>query len=360
MSTINQGTINNAARGNEALRVLLNAFADQMGAIAQAGGPSLLEPTSGGKTLTPTTSTPPAPPFTVTGKNGVFSFAITPQKAPFRSTVYFEVSYSESSNFGNASALPLTPSASFQFPLPGAVLYFRIRSTYDGTNFSAYRPSAGNPAVSAGLQSSAATSNATALNITNYALCDAVPVGGTQNVRVYGAAGPGTMWPAVKGEAETILPSATIINSTLGSKPFVAWDPETEQFVVRNTLPQVFADHLVPVGQVGTPEGGVVTEPTITANLTMGAITSYTVVTPGANLSAPATLTITDATGSGAIPGPQTIVAGQLIAVAPGVPGSLYTAPTVTATGGRAPGLPGGGTITGNNGGRLTALSGNP
>ena len=361
MSTINQGTINNAAAGDkEAMRVLLNAFAAQFLAGAQAGGPSLLEPTSGGKTLTPTTAAPPAPPFTVSGKNGVFSFAITPQKAPFRSTLYFEITYSEASNFGNASGLPLTPSTNFTFPLPGAVLYFRIRATYDGSNFSAYRPSAGNPAVSAGLQSSAATSNATALNITNYALVDAVPVGGTQNVRVYGAAGPQTMWPAVKGETETILPSATIINSVLGSKPFVAWDPDSEQFVVRDTLPQVFADNLVPVGQVGTPEGGVVTEPTITANVVGGGITSYTVTSPGANLSAPVTLVITDATGSGAVPGPQTIVAGQLTAVAPGVAGTLYTAPTVGVSGGRAPAQAGGGTIVGSNGGRLTAIPGTP
>jgi hypothetical protein len=354
MSSLNRGTILQAAQGNkEAMRQVLTAMYEQFGAIAQAGGPALLEPTSGGAALAQTVQTPPVPTLAVTAANGVFNISITPASSPFGQTQYFEVSYSATSNFGSPTALPLTPATNFTFAGPGATYFWRIRATYNKANFSAYQPSTGNPGVSAGLQSSAATSNATALNITNYATVDAVPNGlGSQNVRVYGTAGPGTMWPAVKGSTETILPSATIINSPLNSKPFVAYDADSGQFVLRNTLPQVFADNLIPVGQVGTPEGGAVTEPTITANLTMGTITSYTVNTPGANISAPVTLTITDATGSGAVPGAQSIVGGQLISVAPGIPGSLYTAPTVVATGGRAPAQPGGGGIQGQNPGR--------
>lgn len=354
MSSLNRGTILQAAQGNkEAMRQVLTAMYEQFGAIAQAGGPALLEPTSGGAALAQTVQTPPVPTLVVTGANGIFNIAITPASAPFGQTQFYEVSYSTTSNFGNATALPLTPGTNFTFAGPGHTFYWRIRATYNKSNFSAYQPSQGNPAIAAGLQSSAATSNATALNITNYAVVDAVPNGlGSQNVRVYGTAGPGTMFPAVKGPVETILPSATIINSPLGSQPFVAYDPESGQYVTRDTLPQVFADNLVPIGQVGTPEGGAVTEPTITATVVGGVVTGYVVVTGGANLSADVTLTITDATGSGAVPGPQTIVGGVLTAVAPGIGGSLYTAPTVAATGGRSPAQPGGGGISGQNPGR--------
>ena len=355
MSSINPGTIDNAvktlAAGNvEAMRQLLTTMASQM---VVPGQPALLEPTSGATAQKPVNAVPPQASLSVTGANGIHSGAITPASQTVSPTVYYEVSYSVSSNFANPTSLPLTTATSFTSPQPGTTLYWRIRSSYDQAHFNAYQPANGNAAVSAGLQSSAATSNATALNITNYATVDAVANGlGSQNVRVYGTAGPGTMFATVKGTVETIQPSAIIINSPLGSQPYVAYDQDSGQYVTRATLPQVFADNLIPIGQVGTPEGGSVTEPTVTASLTAGGITSYTVTSGGANLTANVTLTITDATGHGAVAGPQTIVNGVLTAVAPGLPGTLYTAPTVTATGGRVAASPGGGGVAGNNPGR--------
>lgn len=339
--------------------MVLNAISSQLMALSIGTGVQILEPTSGASAPAQVTPTPGTATLSVAGANGIYTGQITPPASTNAATLYFEVSYSATSNFGNATVLPLSPSTSFTVSLPGTTYYWRVRCTYDRVHFGAYSPTTGgNPTVAAGLQSSAATENAVVLNQTNYAVVDAVPNGlGTQNVRVYGVSGPQTMFPAVKGAAETILPSATIINSPLGSQPFVAYDGE--QYVTRNTLPQVFADNLVPIGQVGTPEGGSVVLPVVTAIVSGGEITGYTVVSGGSDLSADVTLTITDSTGSGAMPGPQTIVGGVLTAVAPGLPGSLYTAPTVAASGGRAAATTGGGGVAGTNGGRLTAIQGN-
>ena len=362
MSSINSGTIDNAVKtmvaGNpEAMRQLLTTMMSQM---VIPGQPSLLEPTSGASAQKPVNAVPPQASLSVTGANGSYTGAITPAVQTVSPTVWYDVSYSASSNFANATSLPLTTATSFTSSQPGATLYWRVRSSYDQAHFNAYRPAGGNAAVSAGLQSSAATSNATALNITNYATLNAVPNGlGSSNVRVYGSAGPQTMFAAVKGMTETILPSATIINQELSTRPFVAYDGE--QYVVRSTLPQIFADGLIPIGQVGVPTGGSVTLPTYTAVVSGGGVAAPTIVTAGANLSTPPTMTVVDSSGAGKGAILQAVInAGtQTGTVVVNAGNGLYGAgtTTVTASGGSG-GQPGGGSITGNNGGRLTAIQG--
>lgn len=352
MSSINPGTINNAAKGDpEAMRIVLNAFSAQLIALAKGTGVQILEPTSGGKPQTPVIQPPAQATLIVTGANGAYNISITPAPTTIAAALYFEVSYSTASNFGNATILPLTPATSFTYNAPGTTLYWRVRATYDKVHFGAYSPaSGGNPAVSASLQSSEATQPAVVLNQTNYATVDSVPAGGGQNIRVYGSAGPQTQWIGVKGGVETIFPSATIINQTPGTKPFVGFDGE--QFLVKSTLPQVFGDHVTPVGQVGVPPGGSVILPTIVAVIDGSGVTGYNVTSGGSNIGAPLTLTI-GGPGAGAIAGLQTIVGGVLISVAPGAPGTGYvTVPAVTPSGGAATGSIGGGGITGSNPGR--------
>lgn len=352
MSSINPGTILNAAKGDpEAMRIVLNAMAAQLNALAQGTGVQLLEPTSGGRPQTPVIATPSAATLAVTGANGAYNISITPAQTTIAAALYFEVSYSAASNFGNATTLPLTPSTSFTFNAPGTTLYWRVRATYDKVHFGPYSPtSGGNPAVAASLQSSAATMPAVVLNQTNYCTVDSVPAGAGQNIRVYGQAGPQTQWIGVKGGVETIFPSATIINQSPGTKPFVGFDGE--QFLVKSTLPQVFGDHVTPVGQVGVPPGGSVILPTIVAVTDGSGVTGFNVTSGGLNIGAPLNLTI-GGPGTGAIAGTQTITGGALISVAPGAPGFGYvTAPPVTPSGGAATGSIGGGGATGSNPGR--------
>lgn len=84
--------------------------------------------------------------------------------------------------------------------------------------------------------------------------------------------------------------------------------------------------------------GGITapTLPSITANVAGGAITSYTVVSGGANATQDYSFTITDSTGTGATTGAQTFnSSGALTALAAGTAtGSGYTSPTVTVSGG--------------------------
>jgi hypothetical protein len=355
VSSINQGTINNAARGDkEAMRVLLNAFSYQLEALAQGTGVQLLEPTSGGKQQTPVVGVPPQATLAVTGENGVFSISITPPAQTIAATLYHEVSYATSPSFAaGATTLPLTPATSFTLAIPGTTYYWRVRSTYNRKNFNAYRLASTVP-VASGLQSSSAVSNNVALNQSNYAYVDSVDAGTSANVRVYGSGGPGSAWVGMKGTQQTRYPSATIINVPYLSEWFVAWDGS--QYRLLPNLPGVFPDEWVLVGKVSVVGSGTVVQPTITANVTGGGITSFTVTSPGNGLSDPVTITITDPTGSGATAGAQHISGGHLISVDPGLPGSGYTAPVVTTSGGTFGGEGGGGTALGGNGGRLTAV----
>jgi hypothetical protein len=354
MSSINPGTIDNAvkslANGNvEAMRTLLNAMAAQHLATCQAIGIPLLEPTSGGKAPAPVIAPPPPATLNVTGANGAHNITIANPPQTIPATIYHQLSYSPNPNYSGAQTLPPSPSTSLSVPMPGTTLSWRIRSSYDQVHWNAYAPAQGNAPVDAGLQSSAATSNATALNQTNYATVDSIAAGSTANVRVYGSAGPQTQWIGVKGGVETVFPSATIINQTKGTKPYVAFDGE--QFLVEPTLPQVFGDDVTPVGQVGTPQGGSVILPTVVAVISGGSVIGYTVTSGGSNIGAALALPVSG-DGTGATTGAQTIVGGVLQSVTPGNLGTGYTHAAVTPSGGASTGTAGGGTRVGNNPGR--------
>lgn len=354
MSSINPGTIDSAAKGNpEAMRTLLNAFSSQISAIAVGTGVQLLEPTSGAQPQTPVTPTPPQVQIGVTGANGAYTISITPPSQTISATLYYEVSYSTASNFGNATVLPLTPSTGFTYNAPGTSLFWRVRASYDKSHFGAYSP-AGTTVISAGLQSSAATENANVLNQTNYATVDSQANGtGSANVRVFGPSGPGFMYPAVKGSVETIMPSATIVNVPLSSSQVVAHDGSTYQ--VQPTLPQVLADGMTPTGSVSVVGSGAVTLPVITPIVISGFILGLN-YTPGSGLTEPPILTIADpgGTGSGAVI-TSVVSGGAMVGYNIGNPGNGHydSATTVTASGGTSGGTVGGGQAIGGNGGRL-------
>lgn len=323
---------------------------DQHLVVGSALGINLLEPTnSPQKALTPP---PPVGTIEVTGANGVFTIAVTNATQSLNKTIYNELSYSPSSSFSTGVVvLPASTATHQTLPAPGITVYWRLRSSYDQSNWNAYTRLSGT--VSSGLQSSAASNHATVLNQTNYASVDSVAVGGTANIRIFGKGGPLTQYPSVKGSIETILPSATIINVPLSSQQVVGYDGNNYQ--VRGTLPEQLLDTIVPTGAVSVVGGGAVTLPTVSLVLGSGGVVlAWNVLTQGNGLTAPVTLVINTSTGSGATPGPQTIVAGKLISISPGNPGSLYAGgDTVTVSGGSAATGVGGGQSIGGNGGRF-------
>jgi hypothetical protein len=350
---INRAQINTIKDLN--LRNLCQGLYDEIDALHQATGTNFLSPVNSAQT--PASAPPATATLSVTGANGSYDLAITNPPQSINKSIFHEISYSSKSNFSQGVAtLPVSTATKLSLALPGATVYFRIRSSFDQTNWNSYQAQAS--AVSSGLQSSAATENANVLNQTNYANVDSVSVGASANVRIYGKAGPATQYPAVKGAAETILPSATIINVPLSSTQVVGFDGTDYQ--VRGTLPEVLADGTTPTGSLSVVGGGTPTPPTIVPIVSGGQILGFNVTNGGAGATGPYTLTFGSVGGgSGATFGAQTISGGVLIAVAPGNPGAGYSGgTTVTATGGTFGGVAGGGRSIGGNGGRLVVNDG--
>jgi hypothetical protein len=290
------------------------------------------------------------PQLSVSGANGSYSVAIT---SPAGTPVYNELSSSPVANFASGVTIyPVSTSTSYVLPNPGAILYFRLRSSYNQQNWGSYQVQPG--AVSSGLVSSAATGSNLSLNQSNYATVDSVAAGPTATVRVYGSGGTGTSWASILGADSKIIPSGTIMNVAYAASGFVVWDGQKYQ--MKPQLAQTFPDTWVPVGKVSViaNASGLVL-PAINAVVTGGAIVAYQIVNPGNGLTSAPLLTITDSSGTGAT-ATTVVSAGAVTQVVPGSAGSGYSGtPVVTASGGVSGGAAGGGGANGNNGGRLYA-----
>lgn len=352
-SQINSGVNGNANDLREVLNAM-NAALQSMGATA----PRKVDANSQ-KFL----AAPAQCGFSMSGANGSFNYAITlPQQAsgstapgnPLNQQIFQEISSSAAADFSSAvTTYPPTTSTSGTFANPGATLYWRLRSSYNQTTYNAYQVFVG--AVSAGLQSSAATEPNVSLNQGNFCTVDSIGAGGTATVRIYGSSGGvGTSWTSVLGTASKVIPAGTIMNIAYGSNLFVAYDGS--QYQVKPYLTQVFPDGWVPAGKVSViSNGSGLTLPVIHAVISSGAIIAYNVVSGGNDITGPLTFVIADTGGgTGATVGAAVVSGGVLQSLAPGNPGSGYTgATTVTPSGGVSGGVGGGGGPTGQNTGRL-------
>lgn len=339
----------------EDFRQLMTTVIDQVTSISP--GNSWLR---AGGTQKNSASTPKGVSLSVSAANGVFTLSVKWDSQNSSNPVpLFEVSFSTVKGFtSGVTTLQASPSTTVTLSLPGTTYYFRVRASYDGVNWSSYSL-ASTTASSSGLVSSTVTAEGATFNQTNYMNVDSVAVGSTANIRVYGTSGVLRSGTRVKGGVQSTLPSATIANVTPATKHFVAWDATQRQYVLRNSLADVLADNLAPVGAVDVVATGTPRLPTVVAirSSSGGAIIAYNVIDGGAGATADYTFTITDSTGTGATTGQQTFHSGVLVSVAPGNPGQNYSsAVAVTPSGGTSAGSPGGGTAAGGNGGRLTAV----
>jgi hypothetical protein len=339
------------------LRTILLGMLDQHLVVGQALGINVLAPTNSPQQ--PSSAPPPLAAFTVIGASGDFTAQITNPAQSINKTIYHELSYCSVASFvGSATTLPVQTTTQLTLPAPGLTVFWRLRSSYDQTNWNTYQVQPGT--VSSGLQSSAASENATVLNQTNYANIDSASnVAGTSAiVRIYGKAGLNTQYPSVKGSVESIQPSATIVNVPFSTEQVVGHDGA--DYVTRGTLPEVLMDGTTPVGAVSVVGSGALTLPVVTVSVSLlGNVTAWNVVSGGNAISDALTLVINDV-GVGATPGAQTITGGILISIANGASGSGYThgTQTVTVTGGMYAGSTGGGQSIGGNGGRLVVNDG--
>jgi len=344
------------------LRTILLGMYDQHVTLGSALGINILEPTNSPQQ--PATAPPPQCIFTAAGKNGAVTVQITNPSQSINKTIYHELSYSTVKSFvgGSTVTLPVSTSTHQTFQVPGVTAYWRLRSSYDQNNWNSYQLQAA--IVTAGLVSSAASGAATVLNQTNYASVDSISngAGTSANIRIYGKAGFNTQYPAVKGGTESILPSATIINVPFSSEQVVGHDTASGNYAVRGTLPEVLTDETTPIGAVSVVGSGAIVLPTVTVSINaLGQVSSWNVVSGGNAISDPVQLSINSITGSGAVPGPQTITGGILISIANGTGGSLYpplSTQPVIVTGGIFAGATGGGRNIGGNGGRLVVNDG--
>lgn len=355
--TVNLAQINAASKGNNDLRESLTSLHLAIQSIySGATAPLKKVDAVAAKNLGP----PGQCGLSVVGNNGAFSVTITlPQQAsgsqaPANSTnaqIYQQIQSSTAPNFAaGLVTYPIGTGTSYVFPNPGAMLYWRLRSSYDQTTWNNYTTQPG--AVSAGLQSSAATAPNSPLNQSNFATIDSVAAGGTATIRVYGSGGVGSSWTSILGTNSKVIPAGTILNVAYDQNGYVAWNGSAYEF--KPGLTQTFPDTWIPVGFVSVIANGAgLVLPTIKAIVTAGAIVAYQILTAGNGMTSPPTLTITDTSGTGAT-ATAVIASGALTQVNPGSAGSGYSAtPVVTATGGISGGIGGGGGPTGNNQGRL-------
>lgn len=320
--------------------------------IAQAPGGNLIQP---GGAPVGSSAPPVGVTHTASGANGVVTVAITnPATAKQANNILHEISYSPLKSFTQSvTTLPPTTSTNVQVQQPGALNYYRLRSSFDGKTWGPYTLSAQTP-IDAGLVESSAMAPAAAFNQTNFGEVNSQASGSSAEVTVSGPGGLLTAYTAVKGSTQQVRPSATIVGIAPGSEQFVGWDGE--QFRLKPSLADVFADDLEPVGKVSVVSTATPTPPTIVPIVVGGGVVGFDVTAGGAGASQPYTLVIVGA-GVGATAGAQSIVAGVLQSVAPGNAGSGYGGgTTVTVTGGSGGSTPGGGTSIGGNGGRLTAV----
>lgn len=351
-SSLIESAIGSGNVSTEDLRNLLYAMSDQFTLLNTATGNATLNPVNSAQA----SQAPPPPPgaIHVDGANGIYQITITNQKTAINGIVYHEVSYSPNKSFAqNVSILPVSAANSMTVPDPGNQLYFRLRSSYDQANWSNYIMAATTP-VASGLQSSAASANNTPLNQSNYAFVDSIDAGAAANVRVYGASGPYTSFVSVKGTEEKVLPSATIVNVPHGTSRIVSYDGD--QYRVSSTLPGVFPDDWIPIGNVSVVGSGSPTLPTLTPILQSGHLIGAT-FTPGAGLTSAPTLTVADSGGGSGAAITAIVSGGKMTGYQITAAGENYTSNTsITAAGGVFAGASGGGQTAGGNGGRLTNI----
>ena len=301
-----------------------------------------------------------APPtgvaFTVTGSGGYFTVNVTDPSTAQQGSIWHEFSYSPLASFTQkVTVLPATTSTHLSVPGSGVSAYWRMRTSFDRKTWSNYQL-ASTSIINAGLVESAAMSAAAAFNQTNYGVVNSQALGASTAVTISGTGGLLSAYTALRGTTQAVRPSATIIGVPPESEQFVGWDGS--QFQLKPTLAAVLADSLEPVGKVSVVSTATPTLPVIDPIISGGQIIGFNVISGGSGASQPYTLTFGSVGGgSGATFGTQTIVAGVLISIAPGNPGTSYSGgTTVTASGGSGGGQSGGGTTTGGNGGRMTAV----
>lgn len=331
-------------------RQLMQLIVDNLTALSPGG--NLIAP---GGLKAGAASAPLGVTFAVAGANGNFTVTITNPSSAKAEVIWHEISYSPLISFTqNVTTLPASSALSINVPAPGQSYYFRMRSSFDKKTWSAYQL-ASTSAISAGLVQSGAVSQGGAFNQTNYAVVASAASGAAAAVTINGTGGAFTPYVRQLGLAQGLRPSATIVGVPPGSEQFVGY-AGNNRFQVKPTLAGVLADNLEPVGAVSVVQTGVPALPTVSLVLGAGGtVIAWNVTSQGNGLTAPVSLAIVTGTGSGATPGAQTIVAGKLISVAPGNPGTLYAGgDTVTVGGGVGGGTTGGGTALGTNGGRMT------
>ena len=219
---------------------------------ALSPGGNLIQP-GGAK---PSASAPPAGvTHSVVGANAQYSVSIT--NPPGTSTpIYHELSYSPVVSFSKGvQTLPVTTNTSLQLPSPGGNYFFRLRSSYDKKTWSNYRLTDVKP-IDAGLVESSTMAPGAAFNQTNFAVVSPTTAG-AEAISISGPNGQFTPYTAVRGSTQSLRPSATIVGTQFGPSVFVGWDGT--QYQPKNTLAEVLADDLEPVGMVelgGSTSGG--------------------------------------------------------------------------------------------------------
>jgi hypothetical protein len=379
------GDIQTAARGNQALRTVLENLSDQTADLK-----AKVSPPDG----------PPKPcQFGVGGVDGTFiidinnpgdrTFVSVTQMLSFQqnaadenelnATVTHELRSCRNRQFDvTGDVRSYGPEAKIRWEItdtPDETRFWQLRSSYDaGKTWNAWTDFKDPvlcgvvPVWSGQVRSTRQMPNAQT-NVTNYATVDTVPgLGGLYNIRVYGAGGAGTGWfrqvgatfEGIDGTGPdstklTPFPAATLTGYAVGSYD-IYYDKINGLYRVF-TFPNQYADTLTDtlrfVGRVttGTTAG---VDGDITLTLSGGHIVAATINNGGSDYTTPPTLIVGgDGTG-GSIH--CTISGGSIVSVTIINAGTGYTVAPVTISGGHDTVSGGGGTGGGTGGGRFSPL----
>lgn len=237
-------------------------------------------------TLTVTQKSPPPPAsLAVTGLDGSFEITITlPQDAPapsvtmyknfvlrdlnkLRAQIFHQLQSASTVLFDAASNVitygPFTETYK-KFQIPNATLFWRLRSSYDGTNWNDWvvysSPATCGPvAVSSGFLRSTSAAPNMSLNTTNNCITDSVDAGTSATARIYGTGGPGTAWTHYDGQGGQILIAAGTVTGLAYSTQYLLLYTAAngyQAFLAPSQYVQSLQDQLIWSGKITTVASG--------------------------------------------------------------------------------------------------------
>jgi hypothetical protein len=150
------------------------------------------------------------------------------------------------------------------FQLPNQTLFWRIRSSFDGSNWNSWQiyssaTTCGPIGVSSGFLRSTSGAANSSTNTLNNATVDSVDAGGSATVRIYGPGGVGSSWIRFDGQnGQTAVSAGTVAGMSYSTAYVVVYSSATgyQAFLKTTQYTNALPDNLYFAGIVTTVASG--------------------------------------------------------------------------------------------------------